>query len=35
MYLADVCTIPANLAGTPAISIPIGLDSIGLPMASR
>jgi aspartyl-tRNA(Asn)/glutamyl-tRNA(Gln) amidotransferase subunit A len=32
MYLSDVCTIPANLAGTPAISIPIGLDSAGLPI---
>ena len=32
MYLTDVCTIPANLAGTPAISIPIGLDSGGLPI---
>jgi aspartyl-tRNA(Asn)/glutamyl-tRNA(Gln) amidotransferase subunit A len=24
MYLADLCTIPANLAGTPAISVPCG-----------
>lgn len=32
MYLTDVCTIPANLAGTPAISIPIGLDQSGLPI---
>jgi aspartyl-tRNA(Asn)/glutamyl-tRNA(Gln) amidotransferase subunit A len=32
MYLSDVCTIPANLAGTPAISIPIGLDAAGLPI---
>jgi aspartyl-tRNA(Asn)/glutamyl-tRNA(Gln) amidotransferase subunit A len=32
MYLSDVCTIPANLAGTPAISVPIGLDSAGLPI---
>ncbi|HKX76532.1 MAG TPA: Asp-tRNA(Asn)/Glu-tRNA(Gln) amidotransferase subunit GatA [Acidimicrobiia bacterium] len=32
MYLSDVCTIPADLAGTPAISIPIGLDSQGLPI---
>ena len=32
MYLSDVCTIPANLAGTPAISVPIGLDSGGLPI---
>jgi aspartyl-tRNA(Asn)/glutamyl-tRNA(Gln) amidotransferase subunit A len=32
MYLTDVCTIPANLAGTPAISIPVGLDRQGLPI---
>ncbi|MEX0833357.1 MAG: Asp-tRNA(Asn)/Glu-tRNA(Gln) amidotransferase subunit GatA [Actinomycetota bacterium] len=32
MYLNDVFTIPANLAGVPAISIPCGLDSNGLPI---
>lgn len=32
MYLSDVFTIPANLAGLPAISIPCGFDSIGLPI---
>ncbi len=32
MYLSDVCTIPANLAGTPAISVPLGLDERGLPI---
>ncbi len=31
MKLADVCTIPANLAGIPAISIPCGLKN-GLPI---
>ncbi len=25
MYLSDICTIPVNLAGLPAISIPCGL----------
>jgi aspartyl-tRNA(Asn)/glutamyl-tRNA(Gln) amidotransferase subunit A len=32
MYLNDLFTIPANLAGTPAISIPCGLDEAGLPV---
>ena len=32
MYLNDIFTIPANLAGTPAISIPCGLDAAGLPI---
>jgi aspartyl-tRNA(Asn)/glutamyl-tRNA(Gln) amidotransferase subunit A len=31
MYQSDVCTIPTNLAGLPAISIPCGL-SAGLPV---
>jgi aspartyl-tRNA(Asn)/glutamyl-tRNA(Gln) amidotransferase subunit A len=32
MYLSDICTIPSNLAGHPAISVPIGLDDAGLPI---
>jgi aspartyl-tRNA(Asn)/glutamyl-tRNA(Gln) amidotransferase subunit A len=32
MYLADVCTLPASLAGVPAISLPCGLDGQGLPV---
>jgi aspartyl-tRNA(Asn)/glutamyl-tRNA(Gln) amidotransferase subunit A len=32
MYLSDVFTIPANLAGVPAISVPCGLDGAGLPI---
>jgi aspartyl-tRNA(Asn)/glutamyl-tRNA(Gln) amidotransferase subunit A len=32
MYLSDVFTIPANLAGVPGISIPSGLDQAGLPV---
>jgi aspartyl-tRNA(Asn)/glutamyl-tRNA(Gln) amidotransferase subunit A len=32
MYLNDVFTIPANLSGMPAISIPSGLDARGLPV---
>ena len=32
MYLNDIFTIPANLAGVPAISVPCGLDDAGLPI---
>jgi aspartyl-tRNA(Asn)/glutamyl-tRNA(Gln) amidotransferase subunit A len=32
MYLSDICNIPANLAGHPAISVPVGLDEAGLPI---
>ena len=32
MYLNDVFTVPANLAGVPAASVPAGLDSNGLPL---
>ena len=32
MYFNDVFTIPANLSGMPAISIPSGLDAKGLPI---
>lgn len=32
MYLSDICTIPSNLAGHPAISVPIGLDQRRLPI---
>ena len=32
MYLSDVCTILSNLSGDPGISLPIGLDSRGLPI---
>jgi len=32
MYLNDVCTIPSNLAGHPAISVPFGGGEGGLPV---
>ncbi|MBL8603565.1 MAG: Asp-tRNA(Asn)/Glu-tRNA(Gln) amidotransferase subunit GatA [Myxococcales bacterium] len=32
MYQADLCTLPASLAGVPAISLPVGLDGAGLPV---
>lgn len=35
MYLSDIYTISVNLAGLPAISIPIGKDSNGLPIGMQ
>ena len=32
MYLNDVCTIPSNLVGHPALSVPYGTGSDGLPV---
>ncbi len=32
MYLSDICTIPVNLAGIPAASIPVSLSDEGLPI---
>ena len=32
MYLNDVFTVPADLAGIPALSVPAGLDGAGLPL---
>jgi aspartyl-tRNA(Asn)/glutamyl-tRNA(Gln) amidotransferase subunit A len=32
MYLNDLFTVPSNLAGVPAISVPGGLDANGLPL---
>jgi aspartyl-tRNA(Asn)/glutamyl-tRNA(Gln) amidotransferase subunit A len=32
MYLADLLTIPVNLAGLPAISVPCGFSQTGLPI---
>jgi len=35
MYLADIMTVPASLAGLPAISIPVGADRKGLPIGAQ
>jgi aspartyl-tRNA(Asn)/glutamyl-tRNA(Gln) amidotransferase subunit A len=32
MYLNDVFTVPASLAGVPAMSVPAGLNAEGLPL---
>lgn len=32
MYLSDVYTLPVNLAGLPALSVPCGFDNSGLPI---
>lgn len=35
MYLGDIYTVAVNLAGLPAISIPCGVDSKGLPIGAQ
>ena len=35
MYLCDLLTVPVNLAGLPAISIPCGFDTKGLPIGMQ
>ena len=35
MYLSDIFTVPANIAGTPAISVPSGFTSEGLPIGMQ
>jgi aspartyl-tRNA(Asn)/glutamyl-tRNA(Gln) amidotransferase subunit A len=35
LYLSDICTIPANLAGLPAIAFPCGMSPAGLPIGMQ
>jgi aspartyl-tRNA(Asn)/glutamyl-tRNA(Gln) amidotransferase subunit A len=35
MYLEDIFTLPANLAGVPGISFPVGFDDQGLPIGMQ
>lgn len=35
MYLSDIYTVSANLAGVPAVSVPCGLSSDGLPIGAQ
>ena len=32
MYLADICTVPVNIAGLPGMSVPYSVDSNGMPI---
>lgn len=35
MYFSDICTVPVNIAGIPAVSIPCGSDKKGLPIGMQ
>ena len=35
MYLEDVFTMPANLAGVPGLAFPVGVDEAGLPVGMQ
>ena len=35
MYMEDLCTVPINVAGVPAISIPCGLSQNGMPIGMQ
>lgn len=35
MYLGDICTVPANIGGIPALSLPCGQDSGNMPIGMQ
>lgn len=35
VYLSDICTVPVNIAGLPAISVPCGFDHQNLPIGMQ
>ncbi len=35
MYLSDIATVPINITGVPAISVPVKNDSNGLPIGMQ
>ena len=35
MYVSDLCTVPINIAGLPAISLPCGKDEAGMPVVMQ
>lgn len=34
-YMSDICTVPVNIAGLPAVSLPCGKDGKGLPVGMQ
>ncbi|MEE1219852.1 MAG: Asp-tRNA(Asn)/Glu-tRNA(Gln) amidotransferase subunit GatA [Ruminococcus sp.] len=34
-YLTDICTVPVNIAGLPAVSVPCGFNSNGMPIGMQ
>jgi len=34
-YMTDICTVPVNIAGLPAVSVPCGFDGKGLPIGMQ
>ena len=34
-YQTDICTVPVNIAGLPAVSVPCGFDKDGMPVGMQ